>query len=89
MFADAIASVVSPFQRMVHLFQQMEQVCGLGFGHCGLQLLPADHQLVAQHVKVGYLDRHGITPCYTESFRTREDSDFSLLATACFVQYAS
>jgi len=43
MFADAIASVVGAFQRMVHLFQQMEQVCGLGFGHCGLQFLPADH----------------------------------------------
>jgi hypothetical protein len=66
---------------MINLLQQVQKVGGLGFGRCGLQFLPPDHQLVAQHVQVCNLDCHGgkLLPV-TESFQWRWDSDFSRLS---------
>ncbi len=82
MLADAIASVVNAFQRVVHLLQQLQQVGGLCLGDRGFQFLPPDHQLVAQQVQIGRLNAHDETPSVTESFLRCDDSDFLLFLFA-------
>ena len=58
MLADAVASMIDAFQRMVNLLQQVQKVRRLGFGDCRFQLLPPDHQLVTQHMQICNLDCH-------------------------------